>query len=205
MRMIRLVHIISCLALALALAVPGFVHEVVAAEAPPSAFDKMSKAERDALIDELLERLSAAPNEEEGKGIERTIQALWLTSGSPSIDLLMRRGLDALGDGDYDRAYFYFDEVVTFAPAYAEGWHRRAAIHYVREDYAAALKDIEQALRLEPRHFEALAGLGVILEDLGDRKGALDAYRRALSLNPWLSHGKVRVAPLELEVEGRGI
>src|SRR5690554_4623529 len=199
--------IIACLAIALAVAVSGFatVSAATAADAPSSAFDKMSKAERDALIDQLLEKLSAAPSEEAGKGIERTIQNLWLTSGSPSIDLLMRRGLDALGEGDYDSAYFYFDEVVTFAPAYAEGWHRRAAIHYVREDYSAALRDIEQALRLEPRHFEALAGLGVILEDLGDRKGALDAYRRALSLNPWLSHGKARVAPLELEVEGRGI
>ena len=199
--------IIACLAIAFAAAVSGFaaVPEAVAAEAPLSAFDKMSKADRDALIDQLLEKLSDAPSEEAGKGIERTIQSLWLISGSPSIDLLMRRGLDALGEGDYDRAYFYFDEVVTFAPAYAEGWHRRAAIHYVREDYSAALRDIEQALRLEPRHFEALAGLGVILEDLGDRKGALDAYRRALSLNPWLHNGKARVSPLELEVEGRGI
>lgn len=205
--MVRLIHIISCFAIVLVLAVSGFVgaSEAAAAKVPLSAFDKLSKAERDALIDELLEKLSAAPSEEAGKGIARTIQNLWLTSGSPSIDLLMRRGLDALGEGDYDRAYFYFDEVVTFAPAYAEGWHRRAAIHYVREDYAAALRDIEQALRLEPRHFEALAGLGVILEDLGDRKGALDAYRRALSLNPWLDHGKARIAPLELEVEGRGI
>lgn len=205
--MIRLVHLISRLAIMLALAVSGFVaaSETTATDAPLSAFDKLSKAERDGLIDELLEKLSAAPSEDAGKGIERTIQNLWLTSGSPSIDLLMRRGLDVLGEGDYDRAYFYFDEVVTFAPAYAEGWHRRAAIHYVREDYAAALRDIEQALRLEPRHFEALAGLGVILEDLGDRKGALDAYRRALSLNPWLSNGRARVSPLELEIEGRGI
>jgi tetratricopeptide (TPR) repeat protein len=50
-----------------------------------------------------------------------------------------------------------------------------------------------------------MAGLGVILEDLGDRKGALEAYRRALALNPWLTNGKERIEPLELEVEGRGI
>lgn len=196
--------LVSCLAAVLCAAVPAVaVAAVGEAVGAPSPADE--KAERDALIDTLLEKLTTVQTEDAGRELERTIQSLWLSSGSPSIDLLMRRGLDALAENDIDRAYFYFDEVVTFAPAFAEGWHRRAAIHYVREDYPAALKDLEQTLRLEPRHFEALAGLGVILEDLGDRKGALDAYRRALTLNPWLRSGKARIAPLQLEVEGRGI
>ncbi|MEP5262745.1 MAG: tetratricopeptide repeat protein, partial [Nitratireductor sp.] len=131
--------------------------------------------------------------------------SVWLESGSPSIDLLLRRGLDALREENYDRAYFYFDEVVTLAPGFAEGWNKRATIHYVRDDYARALRDIEQVLRLEPRHFEALAGLGVILEELGDKKGALDAYRKAVDIDPWLLNGRERIRPLELDVEGRGI
>lgn len=164
------------------------------------------KAEaRDALLDKLLGALAEAEDEEAARALERAVQSVWLSSGSPSIDLLMGRGLDALREDDIDRAYFYFDEVVTLAPGFAEGWNKRAAIHYIREDYAAALGDLEQVLRLEPRHYEALAGLGVILEDLGDRKGALEAYRRALKLDPWLQNGKTRIAPLELEVEGRGI
>lgn len=186
---------------------------VMAAQAPaeaartapdsPASPDK-AKA-REAILDRLLEELSKAETEEKGRAVERAIQSVWLNSGSPSIDLLTQRGLDALAEDDLDRAYFYFDEVVTLAPEFAEGWHRRAAIHYLREDYSAALRDLEQTLRLEPRHYEALAGLGVILEDLGDRKGALEAYRRALALNPWLVNGKERIEPLELEVEGRGI
>ena len=95
--------------------------------------------------------------------------------------------------------------MVTLAPGFAEGWNKRATIHYIRDNYARALRDIEQVLRLEPRHFEALAGLGVILEELGDKKGALEAYRKAVEIDPWLRNGRERIAPLELEVEGRGI
>jgi tetratricopeptide (TPR) repeat protein len=170
---------------------------VVAAEGEPSP--------RTVLLDELLGQLAASKTPEEGKPIERAIENVWLASGSPSIDLLMARGMDALREGDHDRAYFYFDEVVTLAPGFAEGWDKRAAIHYIREDYGDALRDIENVLRLEPRHFGALAGLGVILEELGDRKGALDAYRRALALNPWIENLPERMLPLELDIDGRGI
>ena len=190
-----------------ALYAPG-VRAAPPPELPPAGapLSEEGKAEaRDTVLDRLFTELAKAESEEAGRALERAIQGVWLTSGSPSIDLLMGRGLDALGEDNIDRAYFYFDEVVTLAPGFAEGWNKRAAIHYLREDYAAALRDLEQVLRLEPRHYEALAGLGVILEDLGDKKGALEAYRRALKLDPWLKNGGTRIAPLELEVEGRGI
>ncbi|MDZ4379748.1 MAG: tetratricopeptide repeat protein [Parvibaculum sp.] len=160
---------------------------------------------RRALLDKLYGELAGARDEVAGRALESAIQSVWLESGSPSVDLLMSRGLNALREDDFDRAYFYFDEVVTLAPGFAEGWNKRATIHYIRDDYARALRDVEHALRLEPRHFEALAGLGVILEELGDKKGALDAYRKAVAINPQLLNGKERIAPLELEVEGRGI
>ncbi|PKQ09754.1 MAG: hypothetical protein CVT73_01040 [Alphaproteobacteria bacterium HGW-Alphaproteobacteria-12] len=196
-----------------------FLPAVLAAAAPPCAASPSTETPaarepvprnstgdaRNALLGKLFAQLAAAKTEEEGRALERAIQSIWLASGSPSIDLLMSRGLDALGEQNFERAYFYFDEVVTLAPGFAEGWNKRAAIQYIREDYAAALHDLEQALRLEPRHYEAIAGLGVILEELGDKKGALEAYRRALALDPWLRDGKIRIAPLELEVEGRGI
>lgn len=178
------------------------VMEVRAAEPRHAEGEKDARA---ALLDKLFERLAASKNREEGEAFEKTIQSVWLDSGSPSIDLLMRRGLDAMGEGDHDRAFFYFDEVVTLAPGFVEGWNKRATVLYIREDYAAALRDIEHVLRLEPRHYQALAGLGILLEELGDKKGALDAYRRALALNPWLEDGDLRIKPLELDVEGRGI
>lgn len=166
---------------------------------------EIAPAGREELLDLLFERLLSASSKEESRAVEETIRGVWLDSGSASIDLLMSRGFDALRDENYDRAYFYFDEVVTLAPDFAGGWDKRAAVHYIREDYAEALRDIEQVLRLEPRHYQAMAGLGVILEELGDKKGALEAFRRALALNPWLSDLTDRIAPLEREIEGRGI
>ena len=199
---------VFCLLLLAAVAFAPAASAAPPPELPPEGAPLSPQGEaeaRDKLLDRLFAELSEAENEEGARALERAIQSVWLTSGSPSVDLLMGRGLDALSEDDIDRAYFYFDEVVTLAPGFAEGWNKRAAIHYIREDYAAALRDLEQVLRLEPRHYEALAGLGVILEDLGDKKGALEAYRRALKLDPWLRNGEARIAPLELDVEGRGI
>lgn len=187
--------------LCLALMAPALATAVRAA--PPLAAPAAEA--RGAVLDKLYAELARAQDEVAARALESAIQSVWLESGSPSIDLLMSRGLDALREDKFDRAYFYFDEVVTLAPGFAEGWNKRATVHYIREDYARALRDIEHVLRLEPRHFEALAGLGVILEELGDKKGALDAYRKALAINPQLLNGKERIAPLELEVEGRGI
>lgn len=196
-----ILRVLLCLAL-MAPALATAAH-AVPPDAPLSPEGKVEA--RGAILDKLYGELAKAQDEMTSRALESAIQSVWLESGSPSIDLLMSRGLDALREDNFDRAYFYFDEVVTLAPGFAEGRNKRATIHYLREDYARALSDIEHVLRLEPRHFEALAGLGVILEELGDKKGALDAYRKALAINPQLLNGKERIAPLELEVEGRGI
>lgn len=197
-----------CLTL-MAPVLPTAVHAATPAAEQPSPDAPLSSGEqaeaRRAVLDKLYGELARAQDEVAARALESAIQSVWLESGSPSIDLLMSRGLDALREDNFDRAYFYFDEVVTLAPGFAEGWNKRATIHYLREDYARALRDIEYVLRLEPRHFAALAGLGVILEELDDKKGALEAYRKALAINPQLLNGKERIAPLELDVEGRGI
>ena len=170
--------------------------------APEKAPESRSRHE---LLDELFARLKAAKNRSEAKGLEVAIQKIWMVSGSPSIGLLMSHGMKAMAAKDYDEALYYFDEVVALKPDYAEGWNKRSAAHYVLDDYSAALSDLEHVLRLEPRHFNALAGLAVMLEDLGDKKGALDAYRRALALDPWLEGVPDRIKHLEPDVEGRGI
>lgn len=160
---------------------------------------------RHQVLDELFAELKAAKSRAEAKSVELAIQKVWLASGSPSIGLLMSHGLKAMAAKDYDEALYYFDEVVALKPDYAEGWNKRSAAHYVLDNYSAALSDLEHVLLLEPRHFDALAGLAVMLEDLGDKKGALDAYRRALALDPWLEGVPERIKHLQPEVEGRGI
>jgi len=95
--------------------------------------------------------------------------------------------------------------VVKLRPDYVEGWNRRATLYYLQNDYAHSLEDIEQVLVREPRHFGALAGLGMIMQDLGDEKRALDAFRKALAVNPYLDKVPELVKTLTEKVEGRDI
>jgi tetratricopeptide (TPR) repeat protein len=95
--------------------------------------------------------------------------------------------------------------VVKLRPDYIEAWNRRATLYYLRNDYAHSLEDIEQVLIREPRHFGALAGLGMIMQDIGDEKRALDAFRKALAINPHLEKVPDLVKSLTEKVEGRDI
>lgn len=177
----------------------------VAAETPAPATPPDVAEARGAVLEGLFAELARAKSAEEAKAIESAIFQVWMQSGSPSVDLLMGRGLDALAEKDLGRARFYFDEVVLLAPGFVEGWDKRAAISFVEDDYASALKDIERVLALEPRHFGAMGGLALILRDLGDKKGALEVYRRVLKIYPRLPGAADAERALSLDVEGRGI
>lgn len=160
---------------------------------------------RATLLDGLFEALKNARTPAEARSIETSISTIFARSGSPTIDLLMARGAAAFGVKDFDKAMFYFNETVALVPGYAEGWNKRAAIYYLRRDYGPALRDTQQALKLEPRDFKTMMGFALVLEDLGDKKTALDLYRRALALDPWLDDAKASIKRLQIEVEGRGI
>lgn len=117
----------------------------------------------------------------------------------------MTRGLAAEDARDYPTARALFDVVVELEPDFVEGWNHRAAIRFRLGDYAGALGDLQRVLTLEPRHFGALMGLAEILEEEGQLKAALEAFRRALALNPHLTGAAEKVRALEQELEGRGI
>ncbi len=165
--------------------------------APPSAASVQ--------LDRLFGQLAQSKTPEDAKVIEDLIWDVWNRSGSVSVDLLMDRALEALAAGDYDNSLTFLDEVVDLAPGYSEGWNKRATVHFLRDDYASALGDLETTLALEPRHFGAIAGLALVLEDLGDKEGALDAYRRVLAVYPYLEGAGEAESRLTVEIEGRGI
>jgi tetratricopeptide (TPR) repeat protein len=208
-RMVRSVVLVSILAVPLALAparadvAPDMPMPRSQAVPPPAARD--DERARMVVLDTLFNELARAKSAQESKAIEGAIFGIWMQSGSPSIDILMSHGLDAFADKDYDRALFYFNEVVTLKPDFVEGWDKRAAIYYLKDKYAEALKDLEHVLQLEPRHFSAMGGLAVILGELGDKRGALDVYRRALKLDPYLDGAAQAEKSLSIDVEGRGI
>ena len=116
--------------------------------------------------------------------IEREIRAIWADSGSPTLNLLLERGNKALEDGDAEAAIEHFTALIDHAPDFVAAWNGRATAYFSAGLYGPALADIARVLALEPRHFGALTGLGVILEEAGKRDLALKAYGEVLKLNP---------------------
>jgi tetratricopeptide (TPR) repeat protein len=173
-------------------------------QASPAA-PKAQQGDRTRNLDFLFEALKVAPDATSAKAIEDRIAALWFVSGSDTATLLMTRAKAAMDSEDLDLALKLLDAVVTIRPDYVEGWNRRATVYYLKKDLGRALGDIAKTLSLEPRHFGALSGLGMIMQDLGDDKHALEAFRRALAIDPHLQRIPDLVKTLTEKVEGRDI
>ena len=173
----------------------------------PEAPSKLPKvgADRSRGLDFLFGALKAAPDEASARHVEARIWAQWLQTPSDTAALLMVRAKVALDAQQIDVALKLLDAVVKLRPDYIEAWNRRATIYYLKNDYAHSLEDIQQVLSREPRHFGALAGLGMIMQDIGDDKRALDAFRKALAVNPYLEKVPELVKTLTEKVEGRDI
>jgi len=167
--------------------------------------EETSPADSKTKLDELFASLAKARSEEEGQSVERQIVRIWLQSGSPTIDLLMRRAIGAMQDKDYPLALDYLDSVTMLKPDYAEGWNKRATVYYLMDDYGQSIADIEHVLALEPRHFGALSGLGHILEDIGEDKRALEVFDRALEIHPNLTEIRKSADKLRKHLGGRDI
>jgi len=128
-----------------------------------------------------------------------------LQTPSDTAVLLMMRAKAAMDAQQIDVALKLLDAIIKLRPDWTEAWNRRATLYYLQNDYARSLADIQQVLAREPRHFGALAGLGMIMEDLGDDKRALEAFRKALAVNPHLEKVPELVRQLSEKVEGRDI
>ena len=147
----------------------------------------------DERLDDLFDALQAAGSPQEAQLAERMIWAVWLESGSPTVDLLMSKGIGAMGEREAEPALAMFNTVIELAPDYAEAWNKRATLYYLMGRLEDSIADCERVLKLEPRHFGALSGLGMIYLQLEQDEKALDAYKRALAVHPNL--------PLRPEIE----
>ncbi|HVI28804.1 tetratricopeptide repeat protein [Hansschlegelia sp.] len=175
------------------------------APAAPAAPEPRDRAVQGQALDELLVQLAKADEPRTAKRIAAAVQALWRRSGSDTIDLLLTRSTQAQRQSKLDVAIKLMDEVVSLKPDFAEGWNRRATLHFMAKDYDAAMLDIRQTLAREPRHFGAWLGLGRILEDSDLDAKALAAYRHVLAIYPQIEGLKKRVDDLSLKVEGQPI
>jgi len=174
------------------------------APAKPPAKPKAATP-RAASTDELFERLQTTKDESEAKGLVATIERRWMRSGSDTADLLMSRALDAAKADNQPLAIELLDRVVALRPGWAEAWNKRATVFFMMGDTTRSMADIEEVLAREPRHYGALAGMGVILQSTGDTKKAYQAFKKALAVNPFLDEVKSTVEKLAPEMEGRDI
>ena len=179
----------------------GEAHQIPGQGLGPGLHNPDSSADVAEVLDRLFGQLRQADDEKSVKVLENAIQALWLRSGSPTADLLMKQAGDAMGEQQYGAALVILDTVVEQHPDFAEGWNRRATLHFLRGDFTSSLSDIDQVLSLEPRHYGALSGQGAIFKQRGDGRKALRALRRARTVNPRLKNVNERIRELEQEFD----
>lgn len=184
---------------------PNRPGEAIEPMQPPKDLPRPQRGDRVRNLDFLFGALKAAPDAETAKQVENRIWALWLASGSDTANLLMTRVKTAIEAKDNELAIKLLDAIIAIKPDYVEAWNRRATLHYMQKNYAAAMRDIQQVLIREPRHFGAISGLGMILQEFGDERRALQAFRRALEIHPHMPKIPDIVKGLTEKVEGRDI
>ncbi|MDQ6437790.1 hypothetical protein RB623_27370 [Mesorhizobium sp. LHD-90] len=190
--------------LALFCAAPVFAAE----EASPPTTEKPEAAApktRTERLDELFINLKREHNEKAAERIAARIWQEWNQSGSAVVDLMMQWSQQAVEKKKFDVALDFLDQVVTLSPDYAEGWNRRATVHYMMHNFSKSMADIERTLELEPRHFGALSGLAQIMRETERKELALDAYQRVLVIYPMLRNAQNEVGTLSDELTGEGI
>lgn len=160
---------------------------------------------RQQTLNQLFEKLAASEDDETALGLSGMIERIWAHSDSETANLLMERGTASLMAGHYPLALALFDKLIALNPQWAEAWNKRATTRFKADDLEGAMADINQVLKLEPRHYGALAGMGLILQRSKLDKQALDVFRKALALNPHQPELRKLIDDLSLKVEGRDI
>jgi tetratricopeptide (TPR) repeat protein len=180
---------------ALGLAVCGPVWTCSLAEPPPAA--SVADPERARALDALFKGLRAAHGDDEADELVGRIWETWTRSGRPDVDRLMEEGIGLLSIHQLGAAHDRFTRATEVAPDFAEAWNKRATVLFLMQKHEQSLADIEKVLALEPRHFGALAGRGMIHAHAGRWKEALEAYSQALAINPYLKERESIIPELE--------
>jgi tetratricopeptide (TPR) repeat protein len=155
----------------------------------------------DPRLTELFDRLKAAPDAHAARGVEATIWNIWIQSDDEVIRMLMAQGVAAMSRQDMRAALGKFDQIVKIAPGFAEGWNKRATVYFLLGNFSGSLQDIERTLALEPRHFGALSGRGLVFLELEDINAALESFEAALKVYPKMSGANHNAEALRREIQ----
>jgi tetratricopeptide (TPR) repeat protein len=161
--------------------------------------------QNDARLETLFEALRMDSDIAKLRRIEGEIWTIWLDSGRADVNTLVDAGTRAMQLRRYGTALEIFNRVVEMAPEFAEGWNKRATVHYLRDELFESVRDIQRTLRLEPRHFGALSGMGLIFTELGDEQGALEVYEEVIKIHPNSPNIRANIEALRAKIRGRAI
>lgn len=164
-----------------------------------------SAGQNDSRLDAMFNRLHELDDSREAQKIELAIWQVWSKSGSETADLLLARGGRAMTDQNFDLAMEVFTALIALEPEFAEGWNKRATLHFMMGNFEASISDIERTLELAPRHFGALSGLGQIYTIMERPKDAIEAYRRGLAANPFMRGARAIIEALRKQIGERDI
>ncbi len=178
-----------------AIAAPGLARDGAETNVPVQNLSPQET--RDEMLDRLFASLHRASNEQAAKATEDKIWELWSRSDSATAEVLLGQAVAAMGESENAASLEILDRIVAAYPAYAEAWNKRATLQFLLGNYDASLSDIEKVLELEPRHFGALAGRGMIFERQGKWSEALAALREALIMNPSMTGVKNAIHDME--------
>jgi len=156
-------------------------------------------------LDKLFDELAVSPDDAHSVRFEAEILKRLHLSGSATTDLLLSWAVEAMNKERYNDALDILDQVILLDPDFVEGWNKRATVHFLMKAYGKSIADIQQTLALEPRHFGALSGFGMILRDIGEDHLAVNAFRRALAVHPQLKNAREALESLEAKIEGKAI
>jgi tetratricopeptide (TPR) repeat protein len=151
----------------------------------------------DPALEQLFARLQATRDAGEGEALQGAIWKAWTVTEDKEAARMMAIGIIAMGQDRLDDALSTFDALVDAAPDFAEAWNKRATVHYLMGNLDASVADIEKTLALEPRHFGALSGLGLIYQEVEKWDAALRAFEAALKVNPHMPTVRANIEVLK--------
>ncbi|MEX0284393.1 MAG: tetratricopeptide repeat protein [Paracoccaceae bacterium] len=153
---------------------------VFAADCPPAP-------DHSAALDDLYLSVQAASSQNEARAISNQMWEFWADAPDEAAQELLDSGMQKRASYDFLGALEDFDRLIAYCPDYAEGYNQRAFVNYLRQDYASALPDLDEALKRSPRHVAAMSGRALTLLGLGRPNDARVQLEAALEINPWLT------------------
>ena len=140
--------------------------------------------QNDARLENLFEILSTTESDVQINEVTSSIWDIWYETNDPLIEADFYRGLESMRTGDLMMAVAFFTRVIDKNPNFAEGWNKRATVYYMIRKFDASMMDIHETLKLEPRHFGAMDGMGLIFIHLEQFDKAIDIYDQMLKIFP---------------------